>query len=155
MVQHADIDHTGITGVGGSLTDHTHAATGSGSDGGGATLAPTSLTAAGLFKLSNEITSTVNADQNDYAPTNIHARSLIRFTSFTANRSITGIDAGTTGEVLVLVNNTSFSLLLPNESGSSVAANRFRCPNAATHTIRQSGSALLVYAGGRWCVIAA
>lgn len=42
--QHADIDHTGLTGVGGgTLSDHTHAVTGSGATGGGATLNPTGL----------------------------------------------------------------------------------------------------------------
>lgn len=146
----------GITDISaGALTDHTHAATGSGSNGGGATLSPTTLNASGKLALSSEITSTVDADQHNYAPTNIHARSIIRFTSFTANRTITGIDAPSGTEVLILVNNTAFSLLLPNESASSNAANRFRSPNAATHTVRQGGSALLVYAGGRWCIIAA
>lgn len=113
------------------------------------------LIAPGRVQFSGEIVSTVNADQNDFAPTDLHNKASIRFTSFSANRTITGIDAGSSGDLLILVNNTSFSLLLPNESGSSVAANRFRSPNAATHTVRQQGSALLVYLGGRWCVIAA
>jgi hypothetical protein len=155
MVQHADIDHTGLTGVGGSLSDHTHAVTGSGATGGGATLNPTSLNANGLFRLGASADSTVNADQNDYNPTGLHTIGILRFTSFSANRTITGLNAGVQGEVLILINNTTFSLLLPNESASSAAANRFRSPNAATHTVRQSGSVLLVYGSGRWNVIAA
>ena len=139
----------------GSLTDHTHAVTGSGATGGGATVEPTTLTAAGLLKWNAGITSSINADQNDFNPGSLHAITSIRFDSFTANRTITGINAGATGEVLILQNNTAFSLLLPNESASSSASNRFRSPNAATHTVRQGGSAMLVYIGGRWCVIAA
>jgi len=142
-------------GGGGGLADHTHAATGTGSDGGGATIAPTTATMDGLFRFGASIDSTVDANQNDFTPGSLHAVTSIRFTSFTAGRTITGIEAGSTGELIILVNNTSFSLLLPNESGSSSAANRFRTPNAATHTVRQSGAAIIVYLAGRWTVMAA
>lgn len=139
----------------GGLTDHTHAVTGSGATGGGAALAPTSLTPSGLVKFTGTIDSTVNTNQNDFNPASLHAVTSIRFTSFTADRTVTGINAGTTGEVLILVNNTNSNLLLPNESGSSAAANRFRCPAAGTYTVRGQGSVLLMYLAGRWCVIAA
>lgn len=140
---------------GGSLTDHTHAATGSGATGGGATLAPTSLTAAGFLATTGAITSSINADQNDYNPANLHTVSIVYFDSMTADRTMTGLNAGATGEVKIFQNNTGFSLLLPNESASSSASNRFRTPNQATHTIRKGGGALLIYISGRWCVIAA
>ena len=140
---------------GGGLADHTHAATGTGSDGGGATIAPTTATMDGLFRFGASIDSTINANQDNFTPGSLHAVTSIRFTSFTAGRTITGIEAGSTGELIILLNNTSFSLLLPNESGSSSAANRFRTPNAATHTVRRSGAAIIVYLAGRWTVMAA
>jgi hypothetical protein len=121
--------------------------------GGGTTVDP--LNATGLVKFSGTLDSTINADQNDYNPSGLHTITTIRFTSFTANRTITGINAGTSGEILILVNNTGFSLLLPNESTSSSANNRFRSPNAATHTVRQQGSVLLIYLATRWCIVAA
>lgn len=137
------------------LGDHTHAATGVGATGGGATVNPATLNATGLVRTSGNVDSAVDADQNNFAPANLHTSTTLRFTSFTANRTLTGLDAGSTGEIKILVNNTSFSLLLTNESGSSSASNRFRTPNAATHTIRQGGSALLIYTAGRWSVVAA
>jgi hypothetical protein len=139
----------------GSLTDHTHAATGSGATGGGATLNPTSLSPSGLIAFNSGIDSTVNADQNDFNPANFHTVAEVRFTSFSANRTVTGMDAGATGELKILLNNTSFSLLLTNESGSSSANNRFRTPNAATVTVRTSGSVMCFYYAGRWTVIGA
>ena len=137
------------------IAAHTHAASGIGATGGGTTVSPVDLNVSERVLVSGHITSAVNADQNDYAPTGIHDASVLRFTSFSANRTITGIDAGTTGELLIIINTTSFSCLLPNESVSSAAANRFRSPNAATHTIRQGGGALLIYINGRWTVVAA
>jgi hypothetical protein len=144
----------GIVDTGsGSLTDHTHAVTGSGATGGGATVAPTTATLAGLVQFSVGITSTINADQNDFNPASFHAITSILFNSFSADRTITGFNAGSTGEMVFLQNNTSFSLLLPNESASSSAANRLRTPNQATATVRKGGTAWIVYLGGRWCVL--
>jgi hypothetical protein len=136
------------------IGEHTHAATGVGATGGGATLSPETLNAAGLFTMNDHIVSTVNADQNDYAPTGIHTKTLIRFDSFTANRTVTGISAGVTGEVLILINNTAFSLLLPYESASSTAANRFRNPAAGTVTVRAFGGVFLIYLNSRWSTLA-
>lgn len=146
-----DATHAGSAHIG----DHTHAATGTGSTGGGDSLAPATLNATGLVMHSGRTTATIDADQNDYSPANLHAIGLLYLNSFTANRTFTGLNAGTEGEMLIIQNNTGFSLLLAHESASSSAGNRFRCPNATTHTIRQRGSALLVYIQGRWCVIAA
>ena len=138
----------------GSLTDHAHAVTGSGATGGGATLNVPALNATGLVTVSG-ITSTINTDQNNFNPSGLHTAVYVYFNSLSANRTITGLDAGSTAELKIFQNNTSFSLLLSHESGSSTSANRFRCPNVATHTIRQGGSALLAYIAGRWCIIAA
>jgi len=125
--EHAATDHTGITGVG----------SGSGE-----------LNAVG------ETVSTVDANQNDYNPTNLHTIDILRFTSFTAARTITGLNAGTSGEMLILVNNTGQNLVLPHESASSSANNRFAGPGAATVTVRAAGSVMLVYANTRWRILA-
>lgn len=148
-------DSAQSTGLAWESVDHTHDQAGSGGSGGGVTLAPDSLTVRQILVLAGVLTSTINSDQNNFNPTDFHINQTVYFTSLTANRTITGMDAGTTGEIKILQNNTSFSLLLSHESGSSSAANRFRCPNIATHTIRQAGSAICVYIGGRWAVMAA
>lgn len=140
-----------LYGSSATLTDHTHAATGSGATGGGATINAPTLNGTGLVIAGGIITSTIDADQNDYAPTGIHTKSIIYFTSLTANRTLTGITAGTEGERLVLQNNTALSLLLAHESASSSANNRFRNPNGGTITIRQRGTMELEYIQGRWC----
>jgi hypothetical protein len=154
---HAKDSSGTVTALGssGSLTDHTHAVTGSGATGGGATVSPTTLSPSGIVAFTGGITSSINADQNDFNPGSLHAISWIYFDSLTANRTITGINAGTSGELLFLQNNTAFSLLLAHESASSSANNRFRSPNGATHTIRQRGSALCIYIQSRWCIVAA
>jgi len=139
---------------GGALTDHTHAATGTGADGGGASLVPTSLSPSGLVALNSGIASAIDADQNNWNPASLHTVAEITFTSFTANRTLTGMDAGANGEMKFLVNNTNFSLVLAAESGSSTDVNRFRCPNSNAVTVRKYGSVLLAYFYGRWCTAA-
>lgn len=145
-----DATHSGSA----HILDHTHAVTGQGSTGGGASLAPTSFNqSTGLHVVGGVITSTIDADQNNYAPTGVHTKTTVYFTSLTATRTITGYDAGTEGEFLIFQNNTAQSLACSHESGSSSANNRFRLPNGATLTIRTRGSMLFVYLQGRWCAM--
>jgi hypothetical protein len=100
------------------------------------------------------IVSTLNADANNYNPANLHTASSVIFTSFTASRTLTGLDAGVTGEIKILVNNTGYSLVLASESASSTDINRFGCADGASVTVRKYGSVMLVYLYSRWKVIA-
>ncbi|HEY6012384.1 MAG TPA: hypothetical protein VIU37_00195, partial [Candidatus Limnocylindrales bacterium] len=109
----------------------------------------------GAVVFNSEVVSTVDADQNNYSPTNFASCSVLRFTSLTLTRTITGLAAASTdGRRVTVVNNTAQSLVLAHESASSTATNRFRCPNAANLTIRQQGAVDLMYVGSRWTVVA-
>lgn len=69
----------------------------------------------------------ITSNQNDYAPTNIGIASALRISSDQANRTITGLVPGTSpgGRLMWLLNIGSYPIVFSNESGSSVAANRF------------------------------
>jgi hypothetical protein len=129
-----------------ALADHQHTATGD----GGATVAPTSLTAAGVLVLSNIITPTLSASQNNWAPAGIGAASVVAINPSGGTWHITGISAGqVAGSVLILQNvDGTLGIVLDDGSASSTAANRIHCPGAANLTIRAHGSVMLVYAAG-------
>jgi hypothetical protein len=78
-----------------------------------------------LFVLRREISPTqITADQNDYAPTGNAGATVWRLNT-NASRSITGIANGAKGRVIKLFNVGSTPIVLPSESASSTAANRF------------------------------
>lgn len=97
--------------------------------------------------------SQITSDQNDYNPTGLSTASTLRI-STDATRNITGLQGGSNGRVILLHNIGSNSLVLPNESGSSSAANRFNV--GSDITIGASGLALLQYdiTSLRWRAIA-
>lgn len=98
----------------------------------------------------------LDADQNNWNPTGLHTVGLLRVSGLTANRTITGLDAGLAeGEMLVLNNDSAtFSLILSNDNVASTDVNRFRFAAATSITVRTRGMVLLIYNNNRWRAIA-
>jgi hypothetical protein len=93
----------------------------------------------------------ITADQNDYAPANaINARTWR--VSSDASRTITGITAGFSGQTVVLINVGAQDIVLANQSGSSVAANRLITGTGGNVTMQTLESAILWYdsVDSRW-----
>lgn len=93
--------------------------------------------------------SQITSDQNNYNPTNLHTNSMVRLSS-DASRAITGLDAGSAGELKFLFNTGSFDITIPDESASSTAANRFA--TNATITLASKTGIIMWYDGtsSRW-----
>ena len=99
--------------------------------------------------------SQITASQNDYSG---FARGINRFTT-NAARDLTGMVAGSDGEVRVLTNvgtTAANTLVIKDESASSTAANRFSVPWNGDCVIPAEGSVVVFYDGTsqRWRVIA-
>ena len=98
--------------------------------------------------------SQITANQNDYAS---FARGINRFTT-NAARDITGMVAGSDGEIRVLCNvgtTAANTLTIKDESSSSTAANRFSVPWGSDCVIQVEGSVVVFYDGtsSRWRVL--
>jgi hypothetical protein len=84
----------------------------------------------------------ITSNQNNYSP---GTGDIVRLTSDAA-RDITGLVAGTSGQVRLLVNVGSHAITLKHANGSSDAANRFVVPWAGDCVLPASGgSAMIVY----------
>ena len=109
--------------------------------------------APGAGGLSNVVASPsqITANQNDYA---IGTADIFRVSSDAA-RTITGIVAGTSGAMILIVNVGSFAITLSHQSASSTAANRIIVPWAGDCVIAASAAVSLYYDGGtsRWRVL--
>lgn len=82
---------------------------------------PTAVAA--LF--SSVITPTqITSNQNDYNPTSLSTATAVRI-STDASRNITGMQGGTAGRMILLINAGSFNAVLQAENVGSSAANRF------------------------------
>lgn len=81
--------------------------------------------------------------------------SVVRITAPTSNFSITGIQGGVDGRMIVLYNLTTFNMSLSNENNSSTAENRIRTMTSNTIGTSSEGSVTLIYDGisQRWIVI--
>lgn len=90
----------------------------------------------------------ITADQNDY---NVGNSSFIRLSS-DASRTITGIDQGSNGKHLILVNTGAFNIVLANQSVASLAANRFITGTGADITLAPDERVAATYDAttGRW-----
>ena len=111
-----------------------------------------------LIKKSVDITISLTADQNNYAPTGI-ATADIWLISPNAERIITGIDGALFAEldgtefVIWNTNNTSSTgITLSHNSGSSTSGNRFQCPNAIDYRLGGLESVLIRRNGSFWYV---
>ena len=94
--------------------------------------------------------SQITSNQNDYSP---GTGDIVRLSSDAA-RDITGITAGSAGQVRVLTNVGSFAITLKHQSASSTAANRFLVPWAGDCIISADSSVMIVYDSttARWRV---
>jgi hypothetical protein len=101
------------------------------------------------------------ASQNNYNPAGLFAARELQLTNSGAATTITGLQAGTNGKRLRLINfaGGAFAITLSYLSGSSSAGNKFVATGAANATINQFGAAELVYLSaanggvGAWQVI--
>jgi len=95
--------------------------------------------------------ASIGANQNDYNPAGLSTATIVRLTS-SNSFSITGLQGGTAGRVILLVNIGSFNLSLANESASSTAANRFTFSVSSATDIQPNESIALIYDGttSRW-----
>lgn len=105
-----------------------------------------------LFSIVNVNTpAQITANQNDYDPGNYE---LIRL-STNASRNITGFAGGTKGRLLWITNIGAQNIVLVNNSGLSVAANRIFNPGGGNITMTPIGtgtytSVLLIYQLTGW-----
>lgn len=90
------------------------------------------------------------ANTNDYAP----GRANVYRVTTDASRNITGLVAGTSGEVRYLISVGTNDIVLTHEDALSTAANRFLCQGAANVTLVDNEAVLLLYDAttARWRV---
>lgn len=95
----------------------------------------------------------ITANQNDYNPSGAATASVLQLSSDAA-RNITGLSGGAEGRVVCVVNTGSQPIVLPDESTSSAATNRFTLGGNLTVAPKQA--AMLRYDGtaSRWRLIA-
>jgi hypothetical protein len=72
-----------------------------------------------------DISPSITADQNDWAPTGLATATVIRVTT-DAERTVTGLTGGTDGRIIIVRNVGSNPLVLSDENAASAAANRFQ-----------------------------
>lgn len=131
--------------------------------GTGAPEALTGAEAGHLIKKAGFASATIAADTNNLSPTGLADVDLLTVTATGANRTVTGLDSSVFEELegtwLCVRNSraTLFAVTLAHNSGSSLAANRFICPNGSSYVLPAGESALLWYgttgAGTGWQVM--
>lgn len=117
---------------------------------------PTVLKASTSFALTGTTTTSVTADQNDWAifSTNL---AVVHATP-TALRTITGLTSGTDGRIVILHNDSGAnSLVLSHEGAGSTAANRFNFLGSNDITLQGGVTIVLMYSGAdsRWIALTA
>jgi hypothetical protein len=93
--------------------------------------------------ISGDISITISADQNNWAPSGFNAASVIRLTCGSGD-TITGLAAGTDGRIITIVNVGSNTATIIGESSASTAANRFKFVTGNCR-IPVNGSATFIY----------
>lgn len=92
---------------------------------------------------------------NDYNPTGFTSLCYVLDLDSNGAYDFTGLKNPAVSpyvRVVYLVNHSAFTITLKQESGSSIAENRFALPGAADLAIRANGGATLIYlpANNRW-----
>lgn len=97
--------------------------------------------------------SQIGADQNNYNPAGLSNANVLRVSSDAA-RTVTGLAAQPSGELVLLMNVGSFNVTLANESSSSTAENRFAI--GANALLAPGHGTLLWYdvTSSRWRIVA-
>lgn len=85
----------------------------------------------------------LTASQNDYEPSGLATAQWIRISSTTAV-NLTGLKAGSVGDVILLTNIGSNTITLVHASASSAEANRFRCPGAGDFALATQESVWVI-----------
>lgn len=136
---------TGPTGASSTVTGPT------GASGIAGSVGATGPTGAAYAAVVNSPTS-LSADQNNYS---LPSADIVRLTS-SAARNLTGFAAGSSGQIVLLINVGSYDITIKHESTSSTAANRVTVPWAGDCVLSASGGAVtIVYdaTSSRWRVV--
>jgi len=107
----------------------------------------------GRANVAADITPTqITSNQDNYSPTGFSTATIIRLSS-DASRNITGLAAGTDGDMLILMNVGTNPIVLKHDV-TSTAANRFYCPNDEDLTLPKNSFCFAFYDGtsSRWRV---
>jgi hypothetical protein len=94
----------------------------------------------------------ITADQNDYNPTGLATTAVLRLTSDAA-RNITGLAGGADGRIIIVHNVGSNTIVLKDESASSVTANRFALNADLSLGADQSGLLRYDAVSSRWRLV--
>ncbi len=81
--------------------------------------------------------------------------SIVRITSPTSAFTITGMQGGVDGRMIVLYNLTTYNMTISNENSSSIAANRIKTMTSNTVATSSEGAVTLIYDGTsqRWLLL--
>lgn len=110
----------------------------------------------GRLRFGNIITPTaLAANTNDWNPTGLATAQVIRMQTDAALRQLTGIVAGTDGDLLLLLNVNATQATTLVHAATSVAANQFFCPNNVNFTLNARAGVWLWYDGSsaKWRVL--
>ncbi len=80
---------------------------------------------------------------------------FIRITGPPANYEITGFAGGADGKILIIVNNTDYTLKFKNSNSSSSAANQLYLYNDGDISVQKNGGIIFIYSAaiGKWFMI--
>jgi trimeric autotransporter adhesin len=94
----------------------------------------------------------VNSGLNNNVNTSSSKRSFYRVIDATGDFTITGVDGGSDGRIVTLVNNTTFTMTLVHESSNSSPNNRFVISGDGIYEILPKASVTLQYSiiDNRW-----
>jgi hypothetical protein len=99
----------------------------------------------------------ISGNVNNYNPTNLATATLIR-QSASSTATVTGLQGGVAGRLIVFCNIGSSDISILDQSGSSTAANRFAAQVASSVLLTGGGNtcAFLLYDGtaSRWRIVA-
>jgi hypothetical protein len=96
----------------------------------------------------------ITADQNNYSPSGLSGARVLRLSSDAA-RTLTGLNGGSDGRALTLLNIGANPITLAHESASSSAANRFSIGSSVDLLPAQSASLWYDATSSRWRMVAA
>ncbi len=103
----------------------------------------------GAFSLPGDISpAQITANQNDYNPAGLAAASVLRLNT-NASRNVTGLQTGSDGRIVTIVNVGTFPIVLMNDV-TSTAANRFLLGADVTLAANQSVTLIYDSTSSRW-----
>lgn len=106
----------------------------------------------GAFSINSVLSESVTSQKDDWAPTGIANANVIRI-SGSGTQSITGLSAGSSGAIHLIVNADGGAIfILENEDTQSTETNRFAGPNGADVSLNPGDCVLIWYdpSSERW-----